>query len=44
LGVGSGAIAGDDLNARMFQEPFLDGRCFAIRQKVDDSSAFQIDD
>src|SRR5262245_51119671 len=44
LGVSSGAVAGDDLDARMFAEPFLDGRGFAVGQQVDDPSAFQIDD
>jgi hypothetical protein len=44
LGVSSGAVAADDLDARMFTEPFLHGCGFAVGQQVDDPSPFQIND
>src|SRR5262245_28748135 len=44
LGVSRGAVAADDLDARMLAQPFFDRRGFAVGQQVDDSSPFQIDD
>ena len=44
LGVGAGAIAGDDFDLRMGCQPSGNGFGLAIRQQLDGSVAFEIDD
>src|SRR3954471_7825351 len=41
--VGTGPVAGDNLNARMLTEPFSEAVSLPIRQQVDHRIAFQID-
>lgn len=44
LGVGAGAIAGDDFDLRMGCQPSGNGFGLAIRQQLDGPVAFEIDD